>query len=154
MSLKKTQQGVASICVRGTHLGFFPLCGGSGEGRRGKSETSCGYWHAVAGTVEPHWRPEASLPLQSHQDRERTRGKGHWDRSSLRQNVTSWPNRVAWWPCPGSALLVGNAILAFLAHVEAVKKRQAILTEYENSWPLSEVWWKYQDLHWQIANSL
>lgn len=84
MSLKKTQQGVASICVRGTHLGFFPLCGGSGEGRRGKSETSCGYWHTVAGTVEPHWRPEASLPLQSHQDRERTRGKGHWDHWAVR----------------------------------------------------------------------
>lgn len=32
MSLKKAQQGVASVCVRGHHLGFSPLCGGSGEG--------------------------------------------------------------------------------------------------------------------------
>ena len=77
MSLKKAQQGVASICVRGNHLGFLPLCGGSGEGHGGRSETRCGYWHVVAGTVEPHGRPDASLPLQSQQDGERTRGKGH-----------------------------------------------------------------------------
>ena len=41
-------------------------------------------------------------------------------------------------PLPGSALLVGKAIGAFLAPGEAVKKGQAILTESENSWPLSE----------------
>lgn len=30
-------------------------------------------------------------------------------------------------------------VVAFLTHVEAVKRGQAILTEYESSWPLSEV---------------
>lgn len=49
--------------------------------------------------------------------------------SSLRQNGISWLNGVAWRPCLGSALLVGNSMLAFLVHVGAVKKGQAILAE-------------------------
>lgn len=54
------------------------------EGCGGGSETSCGYWQAVAVTGS---HTDARLPLQSQQDRERTRGKGHWD---------GWATSILW----------------------------------------------------------
>lgn len=97
----------------------WPTCGAEvvgGEGCGGGSETSCGYWQAVAVTGS---HTDACLPLQSQQDRERTRGKGHWD---------GWATSILW------DLLIHKHPNQLEYHLDLQTNSNIIRGNFQKSW--------------------